>query len=58
MNRLERLFHIKARGSSLKVEIFAGLLVFIATCYILPVNSSILSEMGMDESGVFFITAI
>lgn len=54
----ERLFKIKERGSNLRNEIIGGLVIFVAMCYILPVNSQILSDMGMDKSGVFAMTAL
>ena len=54
----DRFFHISEKGSSLKNEIIGGLIVFVAMCYILPVNASILSDMGMDKMGVFAMTAI
>ncbi|MCD8209886.1 MAG: NCS2 family permease [Coprobacillus sp.] len=55
---MERLFHVKERGSSLKTEIIAGLVTFASVCYILPVNASILSDAGMSSSGVFMATAL
>lgn len=54
----EKLFHVKERGSNLKNEIIGGIVVFVAMCYILPVNSIILSDMGMDKAGVFAMTAL
>ena len=57
-NILEKLFHVKESGSSLKNEILGGIVVFVAMCYILPVNSIILSDMGMDKAGVFAMTAL
>ena len=58
MNFLDRIFHLKEKNASIKNEIVGGIFTFIAMCYILPVNSSILSDMGMDKAGVFAITAI
>ncbi len=58
MNVLEKVFHIKERQSSLKMEIIGGLCTFVAMCYILPINSSIMSDAGMNSSGVFIITAL
>ena len=52
------LFHIKQRGSTYGREILAGIIVFLSVIYILPVNSSILSDAGMDSTGVFAATAI
>ncbi|MDY5668926.1 MAG: NCS2 family permease [Bacilli bacterium] len=52
------MFHLKERKTNVKTEIIAGLITFIAMCYILPVNTSILSAMGMDKGGVFAMTAL
>ena len=57
-NFLERIFHIKEKGSNIGKEILGGAITFIAICYILPVNAGILNYMGMDTSGVFAMTAI
>lgn len=58
MKFFNRLFHLEEKQASLKTEIIGGLMTFIAMCYILPVNASILSSMGMSSAGVFAITAI
>lgn len=55
---LEKLFHVSKKGSSIKNEVIGGLITFIAMCYILPVNASILSAMGMNTMGVFAMTAL
>ena len=55
---LEKLFHVSEKGSSIKNEVIGGLITFIAMCYILPVNASILSAMGMNTMGVFAMTAL
>ena len=52
------MFHLKERKTNVKTEIIAGLITFIAMCYILPVNTSILGAMGMDKGGVFAMTAL
>jgi len=62
---LERMFHIKERGSSITREILGGLTTFLAMFYILPVNSGMLSGiniadgLGSTEFGAIFLaTAI
>ena len=55
---LNRIFSINERKSSISRELLAGLITFVAMIYILPVNSGILGDMGMNASGVFFATAI
>ena len=58
MSLLDKIFHLKAKNASVKNEIIGGLFTFVAMCYILPVNSSILHDMGMNQAGVFAMTAI
>ena len=57
MKLLNRIFHLEEKQASLKAEIIGGLITFVAMCYILPVNASILSSMGMSSAGVFAATA-
>ena len=58
MNKfLNKFFHFEEKGGNLKSEIIGGVFTFIAMCYILPLNASILSSMGMSSAGVFTMTA-
>ena len=54
---LNKFFHFEEKGGNLKSEIIGGVFTFIAMCYILPLNASILSSMGMSSAGVFTMTA-
>ncbi|MCR5185013.1 MAG: NCS2 family permease [Bacilli bacterium] len=58
MKFFNKLFHLEERQASIKNEIIGGLVTFIAMCYILPINSMILSSTGMSAVGVFIATAI
>lgn len=55
---MNKFFKYKERGSSLSQEIIAGIVVFLAMSYILPVNANILSQAGANYNAVFFGTAI
>lgn len=55
---LERLFHIKEKGTSVRTELLAGITTFLSMVYILAVNPSILGQAGMNTSGVFVATAL
>lgn len=55
---LDKFFKITDAGSSMKVELLAGLTTFMTMAYILAVNPSILSAAGMDQSAVFTATAL
>ena len=49
---------MKDRGSTLSVEIIAGISSFLSLSYIFVVNPSILAQAGMDPSPVLFATII
>ena len=55
---LNKIFHLNEKNVSIKNEVLGGAITFVAMCYILPTNASILSSMGMDSAGVFAVTAI
>lgn len=55
---IDRFFKIGERKSKISIELLAGCVTFLAMSYILPVNASILAEMGMSEAGVFASTAL
>lgn len=58
MEKLDKLFHVSERGSSVKVELLAGLTTFATMAYILPVNVNILSAAGLNSGAVFMATAL
>ena len=58
MNKLEKLFKIKERGSSVRTEIIAGITTFLAMAYILAVNPNYLSAAGIPVGAAFSATAI
>lgn len=55
---MEKLFHIKERGSTVSKEIIGGITTFLAMAYILAVNPGILSGAGMEFNSVFTATAV
>lgn len=55
---MNKFFKIKERGSTIFQEVLGGVIIFLAMCYILPVNANILSAGGADYNAVFFATAI
>ena len=54
---MEKLFHLKEHGTTVRREIIAGLTTFLAMAYILAVNPSILGNV-MNAGGVFVATAL
>lgn len=55
---LERLFQVRAKGSTPAREVVAGLTTFAAMAYILVVNPAILSDAGMPRAALVTATAL
>lgn len=55
---LEKLFKIKAHGSSVKNELIGGVTTFATMAYIIFVNPQIMAASGMDAGAVFVATCI
>ena len=53
---IERYFHIREKGSSVRTEILAGLTTFIALAYIIFVNPNILAEAGIPKEAAIAST--
>lgn len=54
----DRYFKISERNTTFAREIIAGLIVFLAMIYILPVNANILGSAGFPGTSVFIATAL
>ena len=54
---LEKVFHLKEHGTTVKTEIIAGITTFLTMAYILAVNPNILGNV-MNANGVFLATAL
>lgn len=55
---LERLFELKARGTTARTEVLAGATTFVAMAYIIMVNPAILGEAGMPVAAVAVATCL
>jgi AGZA family xanthine/uracil permease-like MFS transporter len=55
---LERLFGLKAAGSDIRTELFAGLTTFLTMAYIVAVNPAILGDAGMPVGAVAAATCL
>ena len=55
---LERIFGLSARGTSVRVEVMAGVTTFLTMAYIVAVNPSILGQAGMPVAGVAAATCL
>ncbi|MDX1756513.1 MAG: NCS2 family permease [Marinobacter sp.] len=55
---LERLFQLKAHGTTVRKEVIAGITTFLTMAYIIVVNPSILQGTGMDFGAVFVATCL
>ena len=58
MNFLDKTFHIKERGSSVKTELLAGVTTFATMAYILIVQSSMMVAAGMNGTGVMLMVGL
>lgn len=55
---LDQLFKLKEHGTTVRIEIIAGLTTFAAMSYVLVVNPSILGASGMPTEGLITVTAL
>lgn len=53
---LEKLFHLKRRGTTAQMEFFCGFVQFVSCMYVLPVVPSQLSRAGFDETKTVVVT--
>ena len=56
--KLDRPFHLKERGTTVKTEVLTGLATFVTAAYVLAVNPSAVSATGMDSGAIFTATAL
>ena len=56
--KIAKFFDFKGNDTNYSKEIRGGIITFLAMCYILAVNPSILSASGMSSKAVFIATAI
>ena len=56
---MDKLFHLKERGTTAKTEIVAGFTTFMAMSYILMVNARMFSELGtVSYNAIYIATAV
>ena len=55
---LDRVFHLKENGTTIKTEILAGTTTFMTMAYILAVNPMIMGAIGMDKGAVLTATCL
>ena len=55
---LEKFFHLKSNGTSVKPELLAGFTTFITMAYIIFVNPQMMSASGMDYGASFVGTCL
>ena len=59
MSSLEKFFHVKESGSTMKTEALAGITTFRTMAYILMVNSGMFAELpGVSYNAIYIATAI
>lgn len=55
---LERLFKLSKYGTTVRVELLAGLTTFVTMAYIIFVNPQMMAEAGMDQGASFVATCL
>ena len=55
---LDRLFHLRDRGTTPRTEVLAGATTFLTMVYIVVVNPSILAQAGIDPGAAFVATCL
>ena len=55
---LERIFHVRAAGSTPGREALGGVTTFLTMAYILAVNPVFLTAAGMPQQGAIVATAL
>src|SRR5215467_15236929 len=55
---LERLFDLRGHGTTVRIEVFAGLTTFLTMAYIVVVNPLILGAAGLPVAGVAVATCV
>lgn len=58
MKVAREFFKLKENGTSVKIEIIAGVTTFMTMAYVLSLTPGLLSEAGMDWNKVFSAVAI
>lgn len=55
---LERIFKLSQHGSSVKIELMAGLTTFVTMSYVIFVNPNVMAEAGLDHGAAFVATCL
>ncbi|WP_369810916.1 MULTISPECIES: NCS2 family permease [Marinobacter] len=55
---LERIFKLRQHGSSVKIELIAGLTTFVTMAYIIFVNPNVMAAAGLDHGAAFVATCL
>lgn len=55
---LERLFHLRESGTTVRVEVLGGITTFMTMAYIVFVNPAVLSQAGLDFGAVMTATCL
>lgn len=55
---LEKLFQLKAHGTTVRTEVLAGVTVFLTMAYIIFVNPMMMADAGIDPGAAFVATCL
>lgn len=57
-HRLDRLFNLSERHTTIKAELIAGITTFLTASYIIFVHPAMLAETGMDRAALTTVTCL
>ena len=55
---MDRFFELSARGTTLRIEVLAGVATYLTMVYIVAVNPSIMAAAGIDAGAAFVATCL
>ncbi|PRB84432.1 NCS2 family permease [Pseudomonas sp. MYb185] len=55
---LEKLFQLKAHGTTVRTEVLAGVTIFLTMAYIIFVNPMMMADAGIDPGAAFVATCL
>ena len=58
IDRLDRLFQLRERGSDVRTELIAGITTFLTASYIIFVHPAMLAATGMDRGALTTVTCL
>jgi len=55
---MEKIFHLKEKGTTVRAEVLGGIVTFLTMAYILFVNSNMFATLGLSFGAMYICTAL